>query len=77
MPPLALHVRCGSCDRLFDTGIRMDQRNFARATLASNYHTCPGCGQRGTYHKGDYIVEEDARPRAPSRRARNPQTPDR
>ncbi len=60
MARLALLVRCSACGREFDTGIRMDRRNFARATLASNYHTCPTCGQRGTYHKDNYIVREDA-----------------
>jgi len=39
----------------------MDRRNFARATLAANYHICPRCGQRGTYHKDDYIQVEVAR----------------
>jgi hypothetical protein len=37
----------------------MDRRNFARATLASNYHACPACGTRGTYHKEHYIVREE------------------
>lgn len=60
MARLALLVRCGVCGREFDTGIRMDRRNFARATLASNYHVCPACGQRGTYHKDNYIVREEA-----------------
>ena len=60
MTRLALLVRCGACGREFDTGIRIDRRNFARATLASNYHVCPACGARGTYHKEDYVTKEDA-----------------
>jgi rubredoxin len=51
---LALTVRCAACGHEFDTGIRMDDRNFARATFAANYHVCPACGRRGTYGKADY-----------------------
>ena len=54
MARLALSVRCAACAREFDTGIRMDARDFARATFAANYHACPSCGHRGTYRKGDY-----------------------
>jgi hypothetical protein len=70
MARLALCIRCGVCGQEFDTGIRMDSRNFARATLASNYHVCPACGERGSYHKDSYIVREDpvgGRPPAPNR----------
>lgn len=59
MARLTLMVDCAACGRSFDTGIRMDRRNFDRATFAANYHTCPECGRRGTYRKEDYrIVEE-------------------
>ncbi len=61
MARLILMVRCGTCGREWDTGIRMDRRNFARATFAANYHTCPSCGHRGTYRKGDYRVVEERR----------------
>ncbi len=54
MARLALKVRCAACGQEFDTGIRMDKRNFARATFAANYHVCPSCGHRGTYGKDDY-----------------------
>lgn len=54
MTRLALTVRCTACGHEFDTGIRMDARNFARATFAANYHVCPACGRRGTYAKADY-----------------------
>jgi hypothetical protein len=66
---LALWIRCAACGATFDTGIRMDERNFARATLANNYHTCPECKARGTYHKEEYLVREDAprRDAAPDR----------
>lgn len=37
----------------------MDRRNFDRATFAANYHTCPSCGNRGTYRKADYRVVEE------------------
>ncbi len=70
MARLALLVHCSACGHEFDTGIRMDRRNFARATLASNYHMCPACGQRGTYHKESYIIREDpagGHPATPSR----------
>jgi hypothetical protein len=62
---LVLNVRCAACGCEFDTGIRMDERNFARATFAANYHVCPACGRRGTYGKADYRAVEpasDARP---------------
>jgi hypothetical protein len=36
----------------------MDERNFARATFAANYHVCPACGRRGTYRKADYTAVE-------------------
>lgn len=62
MARLILRVRCGACGCEFDTGIRMDRRNFARATFAANYHTCPACGQRGTYHKTDYVLREGRAP---------------
>jgi len=58
MPRLALRVRCPACGHEFDTGIRMDTRNFARATFAANYHVCPACGRRGTYGKSDYTTVE-------------------
>jgi hypothetical protein len=77
MARLVLLVRCGACGRVFDTGIRMDRRNFARATLASNYHTCPACGQRGTYHKDNYVVREDAPARDRSPGGQNGHTADR
>jgi DNA-directed RNA polymerase subunit RPC12/RpoP len=54
VPPLILTIRCEHCGREFDTGIRMAQRNFARATFAANYHVCPECGHRGSYRKEDY-----------------------
>lgn len=54
MSRLALTVRCPACGHEFDTGIRMDARNFARATFAANYHVCPVCGRRGTFGKADY-----------------------
>jgi len=59
VPRLLLMVRCRACGEEFDTGIRIDARNFTRATLAANYHTCPACGQRGTYHKTDYLAREE------------------
>ena len=55
---LVLLVRCAACGQEFDTGIRMDRRNFARATFASNYHRCSRCGHRGTYHKEDYLPRD-------------------
>ncbi|HTD47449.1 MAG TPA: hypothetical protein VK881_09300 [bacterium] len=66
MARLALLIRCQACGHEFDTGIRMDRRNFARATFASNYHTCPRCGRRGTYHKEDFRVQEEGAPNSPS-----------
>ncbi|HYM90883.1 MAG TPA: hypothetical protein VEW91_04535 [bacterium] len=59
MARLMLSVRCAACGEVFDTGIRIDRRNFARATLASNYHTCPRCHTRGTYHKEEYLLHEE------------------
>ena len=38
----------------------MDERNFARATFAANYHVCPACGRRGTYGKADYKTVDSA-----------------
>ncbi|HEV2357866.1 MAG TPA: hypothetical protein VGZ23_09695 [bacterium] len=58
MARLALLIRCAGCGHEFDTGIRMDERNFARATFAANYHVCPACGRRGTYGKTDYKTVE-------------------
>ena len=58
MTRLALWVRCAACGEAFDTGIRIDRRNFGRATFASNYHACPRCKVRGTYHKEDYLVRD-------------------
>jgi len=55
-------VRCQACGREFDTGIRMATRNFAKATFAANYHTCPHCGRRGTYTKEAYVTREDGAP---------------
>lgn len=69
MPRFVLIVRCPACGREFDTGIRMDRRNFARATFAANYHVCPACGQRGTYHKEDYHLVEDGAVRGRAGRA--------
>jgi len=62
-----LWIRCAACGDTFDTGIRMDRRNFDRATFASNYHRCPMCQTRGTYHKEDYLLrfEQTERPAAP------------
>lgn len=61
MARVVLLIRCAGCGHEFDTGIRMDARNFARATLAANYHVCPACGRRGTYGKADYTAVEQAR----------------
>lgn len=58
MTRLALMVRCPACGHEFDTGVRMDRRNFERATFAANYHVCPACGRRGTYGKADYNAVE-------------------
>ena len=55
---LVLLVRCAACGHEFDTGIRMDRRNFARATFASNYHRCSHCGCQGTYHKEEYLPRD-------------------
>jgi hypothetical protein len=60
MARLALMVQCAACGGEFDTGIRMDRRNFARATFAANYHICRGCGRRGVYHKEDYRLIDEA-----------------
>ena len=67
MARFALTVRCAACGHEFDTGIRMDARNFARATFAANYHVCPACGRRGTYGKTDYntVAEESVPGRRP------------
>jgi DNA-directed RNA polymerase subunit RPC12/RpoP len=65
MARLGLWIRCATCGETFDTGIRMDRRNFARATFASNYHTCPRCRGRGTYHKEDYLLRDDPERRTP------------
>ncbi|HLN12461.1 MAG TPA: hypothetical protein VK587_04690 [bacterium] len=59
MARLMVLVRCQACGREFDTGIRMATRNFAKATFAANYHTCPHCGRRGTYTKEAYVTRED------------------
>jgi rubredoxin len=64
VPRLVLMVRCAGCGHEFDTGIRMDARNFARATFAANYHVCPACGRRGTFGKADY---RPVVPEAPAR----------
>ena len=72
MARLALLVRCSACGQEFDTGIRMDRRNFARATLASNYHACPACGTRGTYHKEQYIVRDEPGAGLPSKEGGSP-----
>jgi len=37
----------------------MATRNFAKATFAANYHTCPHCGHRGTYSKAAYLTREE------------------
>lgn len=59
MARLIVLVRCDACGREFDTGIRMATRNFAKATFAANYHTCPHCGHRGTYSKAAYLTREE------------------
>jgi hypothetical protein len=69
MARLTLRVHCPFCRHEFDTGIRMDARDFARATFAANYHVCPACGRRGTYRKGDYAAVEQP---AAGRSARRP-----
>jgi rubredoxin len=66
MARVILLIRCAACGHEFDTGIRMDRRNFARATLAANYHVCPRCGRRGTYQKEHYIQVEEGRDRGGS-----------
>jgi DNA-directed RNA polymerase subunit RPC12/RpoP len=65
MAKIALWVRCQRCGAPFDTGLRLDERSFARGTLAANYHTCPHCGARETYRKADY----DGRAARPGRPA--------
>lgn len=60
----ALWIRCRSCGREFDSGLRMDQASFERGTLAANYHTCRHCGTRGTYRKEDYELREAPAPGA-------------
>ena len=64
MPKVALWVICHTCKREFDSGLQMDERAFAKGTLAANYHACPHCGVRGTYRKADYQLRE-----APLRRS--------
>jgi DNA-directed RNA polymerase subunit RPC12/RpoP len=59
MARLMLWIRCAACGEPFDTGIRMDRRNFDRATFASNYHRCPRCETRGMYHKEEYVLREE------------------
>jgi DNA-directed RNA polymerase subunit RPC12/RpoP len=59
MEKLRLAVICKSCGREFDTPLRLDRRSFEKGTLAANYHTCPHCGERGTYRKADYLLRED------------------
>ncbi|MDR7519399.1 MAG: hypothetical protein QN131_06330 [Armatimonadota bacterium] len=63
MAKVALWVVCPNCGTTFDSGLRMDERSFQRGTLAVNYHTCPRCGVRETYRKGDY----QTRPAPPGR----------
>jgi rubredoxin len=58
MAKVALWVRCHHCGFAFDSGLRMDERAFARGTLAANYHGCPNCGIRETYRKADYELRE-------------------
>src|SRR3989304_4991458 len=60
MGKLRLLVTCKRCGREFDTGRRMDRRSFEKGTLAANYHTCPHCGTRETYRKGEYRTFEEA-----------------
>lgn len=59
MGKLQLWLVCTSCGRKFDTRLRLDRKSFERGTMAANYHTCPHCGQRGTYRKAEYIIRED------------------
>ena len=54
MAKVALWVECKRCGQPFDTMVRLDERAFARGTLAANYHACPHCGVRDTYRKADY-----------------------
>ena len=65
MAKVALWVACKRCGRAFDTGLRLDERSFARGTLAANYHACPHCGVREGYRKADY----EGRPAPPGRAA--------
>jgi rubredoxin len=58
MARVALWVVCRNCGLGFDSGLRMDERAFARGTLATNYHACPHCGTRDTYRKADYQLRE-------------------
>jgi hypothetical protein len=60
MPKFALWVTCRACGTAFDSGLRMDGLSFARGTLAANYHGCPNCGVRETYHKDDYELRDAA-----------------
>ena len=59
MGKLRLWVMCKSCGREFDTRMRLDRQSFERGTLAANYHLCPHCGQRLTYRKADYLIQEE------------------
>lgn len=58
MAKVALWVACHNCGLRFDSGLQMDEKAFARGTLAANYHTCPNCGVRGVYRKADYELRE-------------------
>ena len=58
MARLIVLVRCDACGREFDTGIRMATRNFAKATFAANYHTCPHCGHAATESMGRESVKK-------------------
>jgi rubredoxin len=64
MAGLALWIRCRTCGRVFDSGLRMDRVSFERGTLAANYHTCPHCGTRATYKKEDYELRAAPAPGA-------------
>jgi hypothetical protein len=55
---IALWVACHTCGREFTSGLQMDERAFAKGTLAANYHACPHCGARGTYRKSDYQLRD-------------------
>ncbi len=64
MAKLHLWVVCKSCEREFDSKLRLDRRSFERGTLAANYHQCPHCGRRLTYQKSDYLIKSS--PPAPT-----------